>query len=163
MATVLTACFNLGLNLLPVTIFLIASGGAPRWTWLEMPLIFAVLIAWAAGIAMLLSALFVRYRDIEPIWTVVLQIVFYVTPIFYTVTLVREKASESVVRLMMLNPFAAMLQQARYAFVDESHPSLGASMGGTLWIVLPLLVTVVVCVGGYLVFSRAAPRVAEEL
>jgi ABC-2 type transport system permease protein len=163
MATVLTACFNLGLNLLPVTIFLIASGGEPRWTWLEMPLIFAVLIVWAAGIAMLLSALFVRYRDIEPIWTVVLQIVFYVTPIFYTVTLVREKASESVVRLMMLNPFAAMLQQARYAFVDASHPSLGASMGGTLWIALPLLVTVVVCVGGYVVFSRAAPRVAEEL
>ena len=74
MATVLTACFNLGLNLLPVTIFLIASGGVPRWAWLEMPLIFAVLIAWAAGIAMLLSALFVRYRDIEPIWNVVLQI-----------------------------------------------------------------------------------------
>ena len=163
MATVLTACFNLGLNLLPVTIFLIASGGEPRWTWLEMPLIFAVLIAWAAGIAMLLSALFVRYRDIEPIWTVVLQIVFYVTPIFYTVSLVLEKSSESVVRLMMCNPFAAMLQQARYAFVDSSHPSLGASMGGVLWITLPLLVTVVFCVGGYVVFSRAAPRVAEEL
>ena len=60
-----------------------------------MPLLLAVLIAWAAGIAMLLSALFVRYRDIEPIWTVVLQVIFYVTPIFYTVSLVREKASES--------------------------------------------------------------------
>ena len=67
MATVLTACFNLGLNLLPVTIFLLASGGEPRWTWLEMPLLLAVLIVWAAGIAMLLSALFVRYRNIEPI------------------------------------------------------------------------------------------------
>jgi ABC-2 type transport system permease protein len=163
MATVLTACFNLGLNLLPVTIFLIGSGGTPRWTWLEMPIIFAVLIVWTAGIAMLLSALFVRYRDIEPIWTVLLQIVFYVTPIFYTVSLVREKSSESVVRLMMCNPFAAMLQQARYAFVDASHPSLGAAMGGVLWIALPLLVTIVVCVGGYVVFSRAAPRVAEEL
>ena len=87
-----------------------------------MPLILAVLIAWAAGIAMLLSALFVRYRDIEPIWTVVLQIVFYVTPIFYTVSLVREKSSESVVRLMMCNPFAAMLQQARYAFNPPPTP-----------------------------------------
>jgi ABC-2 type transport system permease protein len=163
MATVLTACFNLGLNLVPVTIFLIASGGEPRWTWLEMPLIFAVLIAWAAGIAMLLSALFVRYRDIEPIWTVVLQIVFYVTPIFYTVSLVLEKSNESVVRLMMCNPFGAMLQQARYAFVDSSHPSLGAAMGGVLWIVLPLIVTIATCIAGYLVFSRAAPRVAEEL
>ena len=142
MATVLTACFNLALNLVPVTVFLLASGGKPLWTWLEMPILLAVLVAWAAGIAMLLSALFVRYRDIEPIWTVVLQILFYVTPIFYTVALVREKSSESVVRLMMCNPFAAMLQQARYAFVDASHASLGAAMGGALWIALPLLVTV---------------------
>jgi len=163
LATVLTACFNLSLNLVPVTIFLLASGGRPRWTWLELPVLLVMLTVLATGVAMLLSALFVRYRDIEPIWTVVLQIVFYVTPIFYTVTLVREKASESVVRLMMLNPFAAMLQQARFAFVDASHPSLGAAMGGTLWIALPLLVTIFVCVAGYLVFSRAAPRVAEEL
>jgi ABC-2 type transport system permease protein len=163
MATVLTACFNLALNLVPVMIFLLASGGKPLWTWLEMPILLAVLVAWAAGIAMLLSALFVRYRDIEPIWTVVLQIIFYVTPIFYTVSLVLEKSSESVVRLMMCNPFAAMLQQARYAFIDHSHLSLGAAMGGVLWIALPLLVTIAFCVGGFVVFSRAAPRVAEEL
>jgi ABC-2 type transport system permease protein len=163
LATVLTACFNLALNLVPVTVFLLASGGTPRWTWLEMPLLLAVLTAMAAGIAMLLSALFVRYRDIEPIWTVVLQIVFYATPIFYTVSVVLEKSNETVVRLMLCNPFAAMLQQARFAFVDPSHPSLGAAMGGAVWIVLPLLVTVAVCIGGYVVFSRAAPRVAEEL
>ena len=163
LATVLTACFNLALNLVPVLVFLIASGGRPRWTWLEMPLLLAVLTAMAAGIAMLLSALFVRYRDIEPIWTVILQIVFYATPIFYTVSIVLDKANETVVRLMLCNPFAAMLQQARFAFVDSSHPSLGAAMGGALWIGLPLLVTVAVCIGGYVVFSRAAPRVAEEL
>jgi ABC-2 type transport system permease protein len=163
LATVLTACFNLALNLVPVTVFLLASGGTPRWTWLEMPLLLAVLTAMAAGIAMLLSALFVRYRDIEPIWTVVLQVVFYATPIFYTVSVVLEKSNETVVRLMLCNPFAAMLQQARFAFVDSSHPSLGAAMGGVVWIVLPLLVTVAVCIGGYIVFSRAAPRVAEEL
>jgi ABC-2 type transport system permease protein len=163
LATVLTACFNLGLNLVPVVFFLLASGGRPRWTWLEMPVLLGVLIAMAAGIAMLLSALFVRYRDVEPIWTVVLQIVFYATPIFYTVSLVLEKSSETVVRLMMCNPFAAMLQQARYAFVDPSHPSLASAMGGVVWIALPLLVTVALCVGGYVVFARAAPLVAEEL
>src|SRR3954454_21227448 len=81
LATVLTACFNFGLNLIPVAVFLLASGGRPRWTWLELPLLLAVLGARPAAIAMLLSALFVRYRDIEPIWTVVLQVIFYITPI----------------------------------------------------------------------------------
>jgi ABC-2 type transport system permease protein len=163
LATVLTACFNLALNLVPVVVFLVASGGRPRWTWLELPLLLGVLTVLAAGIAMLLSALFVRYRDIEPIWTVVLQIVFYATPIFYTVSIVREKASETVVRLMMCNPFGAMLQQARYAFVDASHPSLASAMGGLWWCFLPFIVTAIVFATGFVVFARAAPRVAEEL
>jgi len=163
LATVLTACFNLSLNLVPVTIFLVASGGRPRWTWLELPVLLVMLTVLGTGVAMLLSALFVRYRDIEPIWTVLLQIMFYATPIFYTVSIVREKASETVVRLMMCNPFAAILQQARYAFVDESHVSLASAMGGVAWTLIPLAVTVVIFVTGYAVFARAAPRVAEEL
>jgi ABC-2 type transport system permease protein len=162
-ATVLTACFNLALNLVPVFVFLVAAGGKPRWTWLELPLLLAILTLLATGVALLLSALFVRYRDVEPIWTVLLQVLFYATPIFYTVSLVRDKASETVVRIMMCNPFAAVLQQTRHAFVDSTHPSLSAAMGGVAWCLVPLAITVAVFAVGYAVFARAAPRVAEEL
>ena len=163
LATVLTAFFNLALNLVPVLIFLLAAGGRPLWTWLEMPLLMLVLTVLVLGIAMLLSALFVRYRDIDPIWTVVLQILFYVTPIFYTVSLVQERAGEGVVRLMMCNPFGAVLQQTRHAFVDPSNPSVASAMGGAAWTLVPLIVTAIVFALGYVVFARAAPRVAEEL
>ena len=44
---------------------------------------------------MLLSALFVRYRDIEPIWDVVLQVLFYASPIFYTVDTVLDRSTAS--------------------------------------------------------------------
>ncbi len=37
------------------------------------------------GLAMLLSALFVRYRDVQPIWDVLLQITFYASPILYVI------------------------------------------------------------------------------
>jgi ABC-2 type transport system permease protein len=163
LATVLTACFNLGLNLIPVALFLIASGGRPRWTWLELPVLLLMLVGFATGIAMLLSALFVRYRDIEPIWTVLLQILFYATPIFYTVSIVRQEANDQIVRLMMFNPFAAILQQARYAFVDPSHASLVGAMGGVGWVLVPFTITIAILCTGFVVFSRAAPRVAEEL
>src|SRR3954447_22883989 len=73
LSTVLTALMNLGLNLIPVVLFLLAAGGRPRLSGLETPLIIAVLTVWVLGLAMLLSALFVRYRDVEPIWTVALQ------------------------------------------------------------------------------------------
>ena len=55
-----------------------APGSSSRCSW-------PLLIGFAIGLAMLLVALFVRYRDIEPIWDVVLQVLFYATPIFYTI------------------------------------------------------------------------------
>jgi ABC-2 type transport system permease protein len=85
MASVMTATFNLGLNLIPVLVFLLISGDTPHVAWLGFLGIVALLIAFAFGMAMLLSVAFVRFRDIEPIWTVVLQIVFYASFVFFTV------------------------------------------------------------------------------
>src|SRR4051794_17594028 len=55
MSTVLTAVFNLLLNLLPVFIFLLAAGGRPRWSWLELPFLLVLLVLFVSGLAMLLS------------------------------------------------------------------------------------------------------------
>ncbi|MDX6718127.1 MAG: type transport system permease protein [Solirubrobacteraceae bacterium] len=163
MATVLTALFNLALNLLPVFVFLLAAGAPVRWTWLQLPILVVVLGLFVLGLSMLLSVLFVRYRDVEPIWDVVLQIMFYASPIFYTASLVRDKAGEGVLRLMMCNPFGAIVQQARHAIVDPSHESAASAMGGVAWLLVPLAVTVVLVLIAYRVFDRAAPRIAEDL
>lgn len=163
MATVLTALFNLALNLVPVFVFLLAAGAPVRWTWLELPILVVALGLFVLGLSMLLSVLFVRYRDVEPIWDVVLQIMFYASPIFYTASIVRDKASEGVLRLMMCNPFGAVVQQARHAIIDPSHESAASAMGGVAWLLVPLAVTVVLCLIAYRVFDRAAPRIAEDL
>jgi ABC-2 type transport system permease protein len=163
LATVLTALFNLSLNLVPVFAFLLIAGGSPRWTWLEFPLLVAVLSVLVLGIAMLLSALFVRYRDVEPIWDVVVQVMFYGSPILYTLSLVQEKTSPEIVRLLLFNPFAAILEQSRHAIVDPSYESAAAAMGSAVWLLVPLAIVAIVVAVGYSVFSRAAPRIAEEL
>ncbi len=59
----LTATFNLALNLVAVFVFLIAYGIRPHWSWLALPLLLALLVALTCGVAMLLSSLYVRYRD----------------------------------------------------------------------------------------------------
>ena len=163
MAAVLTALFNLALNLLPVFVFLLAAGGRPRWSWLELFPLMAALALFVLGVSMLLSVLYVRYRDVEPIWDVVLQAMFYASPIFYTATLVRDKAGEDVLRLMMCNPFGAIIQQARHAIVDPSHESAVTAMGGATWILIPTVIIIIVTVLAYRVFDRAAPRIAEDL
>jgi ABC-2 type transport system permease protein len=163
MAAVLTSLFNLALNLVPVFVFLVAAGGRPRWSWLELPVLIGALGLFVLGLSTLLSVLFVRYRDVEPIWDVVLQAMFYASPIFYTATLVRDKAGEGVLRLMMCNPFGAIIQQARHAIVDPSHESAASAMGGVAWLLVPLGATVVLVLLAYRVFDRAAPRIAEDL
>jgi ABC-2 type transport system permease protein len=162
LGVVLTALFNLVLNLLPVFIFLLVDGGSVRVQWLEFPLLILLLVVLSTGLAMLLSSLYVRYRDIEPIWDVVLSLMFYGSPIFYTISTVAEK-SETLAHLVMLNPFAAILQQSRYAIFGAGHPSAAEAIGGTLRLAAPLAIAIAILVVGWMVFSRRAPRIAEEL
>jgi ABC-2 type transport system permease protein len=162
LAVVLNALFNLSLNLLPVFVFLLIDGGSVRVQWLEFPILIVLLVVLSTGLAMLLSSLYVRYRDIEPIWDVVLSLMFYGSPIFYTISTVAEK-SETLAKLVMLNPFAAILQQSRYAIFGPGHPSAAEAIGGTLRLCLPLAIALAILVVGWLVFSRRAPKIAEEL
>ena len=163
LACVLQALFNLGLNLIPVLVFLLASGGTPRWSWLELPLILGVLILFVTGLALLLSSLFVRYRDVEPIWDVAMQALFYGTPILYSLSVVIDKAGISVARIMLISPLAAAIEQARHAVVSPQYGSLSEIYATGAGVLIPLGVTAAVFALGAVVFTRAAPRIAEEL
>lgn len=162
-ATVLTSLMNFGLNLVAVFVFIVIAGGKVRWTWLELPLIVTAMTVLSLGFAMLLSASFVKYRDVAPIWDVVLQALFYGTPIFYTVQTITGPHADLIVKLLLFNPLAAIIQQARHALIDPSYPSAAAAMGGAVWLLVPIGITLAACVWGFLVFRRAAPRVAELL
>jgi ABC-2 type transport system permease protein len=162
-ATVLTAIFNLSLNLVSVGIFLLLSGGRPRLSWLALPPLIALLALFALGLAMLLSALFVRYRDVEPIWDVILQVMFYGSPILYGLDKVIAQGGRGIGTLIMCNPFAAILQQSRHVFIDPSHLGAAAGLGSDALLVVPLAVIAATFALGLWVFVREAPRVAEDL
>ncbi len=161
----LTALFNLGLNFVPVLVFLLVLGGTPMWSWLEMPFLVAALGFFALGLSMSLSALFVRYRDVEPIWDVTLQAMFYASPVIYPINQLLDNPQYETLGhwLIRLNPFATILQQARHAFIAPSHMTAAEAVGGAAWLLVPASITAVVIVLGFRIFNRAAPRVAEEL
>jgi ABC-2 type transport system permease protein len=162
MASVMTALFNLGLNLVVVFVFLIAAGVDVRWSWLELPLLLAALVVFAAGLGLLLSSLYVTLRDMRPIWDVVLQVMFYASPIFYPIDVVIEE-NQTLATLIMCNPFAVILQQARHALIAPSHPSAADAIGDPALLLIPLAIALLVIVAGYRRFSRTAPRIAEAL
>jgi ABC-2 type transport system permease protein len=163
LSVVLQALFNLGLSLIVVLAFLLLAGGEVRWSWLQLIPLTILLTAFSTGLALLLSMTYVRYRDVQPIWEVVLQALFYLSPIFYTVDLVAHQFNESVVEYLMWNPFAAILQQARHAVIDPSHPTAADAAGGAVHLLIPLAIGLAVIALGGQVFRRGAPRVAEEL
>jgi ABC-2 type transport system permease protein len=164
MAQVLQGLFNLALNMLPVFVFYFASGGSPRWQWLELPLIVLVFAIFVSGLAMLLSSLYVRARDVDPIWDVVMQAMFYATPIFYTLDVVRDKTgSTHVPQILVSNPFAAILQQFRNALLGPTWETASKVYGSAWGLLIPLSIVVVTVVVGSWVFVRQAPLVAEEL
>jgi ABC-2 type transport system permease protein len=158
LSVVLTALFNLGTNLLAVTAFLLINGIRPNWGWLQMPLLLALLALLASGVALLLSALFVRFRDVAPIWEVVSQMLFYGSPIFYTVEFYGEYQD-----LMACTPIVAVLTQMRHALIDPSAPSLADVLGGGVYVLIPIAITVAVFLLGLSVFRKAAPGLAEQL
>jgi ABC-2 type transport system permease protein len=159
---VLGALFNLALNLLVVLAFALISGVRPMVSWLEVPLIIALLAVLSAGLAMLLSSLYVRFRDIAPIWDVLAQVLFYSSPVIIPITAVTEKLSPTLQKLYMLNPLATAFEQFRHAAINHATPGAAAILGhGGVAAVIAIVFAVFAL--GFVVFNRTAPYVAENL
>jgi ABC-2 type transport system permease protein len=159
LATVLTAALNLLLSLVAVFVFLVAYGLTPRWQWLLLSLILVALVAFTAAVAMILSSLYVRYRDVAPIWSVLSTVLFYATPVLYAIEMVPHPWE----RVVLANPIADLLEQARRWVIDPTAPGAVQAIGGVEWALLPLAVFVGACALGLWVFDREAPRIAERL
>jgi ABC-2 type transport system permease protein len=115
----------------------------------------------AAGLAMLLSALYVRFRDVQPIWEVVLQVAFYASPILYVIEQLPSPQLQKLV--IWFNPLATILVQARHWLIDQDAPTASQVAGGVEYLLIPGAIILGVFVLGFWVFNREAPRIAEEL
>lgn len=157
LAVVLNALFNLGLNLVVVFIFIIARGIDPMWTWLlVVPLVVALTVI-SVAVAMLVSSLYPRFRDLGIIWAVASTALFYGTPVLYTLQNFSEHPG--LQHILALNPLTVILEFARRWVIDPHAPIIG----GTAEVLGPIVITVALCALAVWVFRREAPRIAEAL
>jgi ABC-2 type transport system permease protein len=159
LAVALTALFQLGMNFIAVIVFALISGVRPHLSWLELPVLVILTAILAVGIGMILSCLYIRYRDIAPIWGVVAQILFYGSPIIYTAA----KYPGGFVRIALCNPIAAINTQMQHAFVDPNAHSAARVIGGSVRLLIPLGIIFGIFSLGLWFFHREAPRIAENL
>jgi ABC-2 type transport system permease protein len=159
LSVIITALLNLGMTLLAVMVFAVISGVTPGWGWFELPLLVALLAAFSGGVGMLLSVLFVRYRDVQPIWEVFTQMLFYASPILYVATTVPDQYQ----RPYLANPIASILTEMRHALLDPTAAGAAEAIGGWTRLLIPLGIVAVSVVAGIWAFRHEAPRIAEHL
>ncbi|HMS31041.1 MAG TPA: ABC transporter permease [Candidatus Saccharibacteria bacterium] len=157
-----SAIINFSINML-IVVFLMVINQVPfRVNALLAMVPMLEMFLLALSLSFLLSALYVRFRDIGYIWEVFLQIAFYATPILYPLSLVTGH-SEKIAKLMLLNPMAQIIQDAR-SFVVTAETQTITTLYGVWWArLIPLAIVLFITVVSWKYFKSRAPYFAEEI
>jgi ABC-2 type transport system permease protein len=160
----ISALINLILNLLVVFVFMLFDGVDFKWSALLFPFNVLELYVFALAVAFLLSAVYVKYRDVSHIWEVFLQGVFYATPILYPLQIVIAQAGLLAAQLLMLSPIAVMFQDARYNLVTQSSTVTSTQIiDNVALLVLPHAIVVTAIVLAVVYFRKNQRYFAENV
>lgn len=157
LATSVSALITLILNMIVVFIFMFFAHVYPDWRSLLFLPLLVELYLFTLGLSFILGALFVRYRDFSHIWELALQLLFYATPIIYPFVLLK-----TYMKFAALSPITQIIQGSRNVLIDPNAITAN-SLLHLPFILIPYLLPVVLAVGGYAYFERAAARFAEEV
>lgn len=156
----ISALINLGLNLLVVAAFMLINKVDFMQDAVYFPIILLQIYIFALGVSLFLSAAFVKYRDVSYIWEVVLQALFYLTPILYPLTLI---TNASLQKLLLLNPMAQAIQDARNVLVTKETITIAEVYGSSAARLLTLGLSFFALIIGVWYFRREAKSFAENL
>jgi lipopolysaccharide transport system permease protein len=111
-----------------------------------------MLLLLTLGLSFLLASYYPKYRDLDHIWSVVLQIGFFVTPIIYTVSMLPER----FMFIYMLNPLALIIMHSRdYILLEKIAPTSDILIGISL--------SVALLVFGMIIFHFRSKFMGEEI
>lgn len=159
----ISALINLGINLAVIGVFMIINGVNLHVDSLLSILYILELFIFSLGLSFLLAALFVRFRDINYIWEIATQGLFYASAIIYPLSLVIDKSQKLAV-LVLLNPIAQSIQDTRHVLISDVNPTLTTLTGGDVTITLiPIVIVLVTFIIGALYFKKKSPTFAENV
>lgn len=131
--------------------------GSPLFPHLPLVVVYMfVLAVFATGIGLLLSVVNVYFRDLQYLWTVLLQMWFFATPIVYPADLLEGRIPEWLRTILEYNPMAIAVEGFRDLLYHGEWPSF-ARLGVFVLFAVGALVV------GMWVFGRLSRRLAEEL
>ena len=127
-----------------------------------MPLLIGELYTLSLGIAFLLGAVNVVYRDVMSIWDVCIQALFYAVPVIYPISMVAA-TSKTIAKIILLNPIAQVIQDVRYCLITTETATVWNYFENPAVMILPILFVLVVLVWGATYFRKKSKFFAEEI
>jgi ABC-2 type transport system permease protein len=158
LAAIITSFLTFVLNLVIVLVFLALAKIVPSTTIVVLLPAICEMTLLILGVSLILSTLYVKFRDMAHIWEVFIQILFYATPIIYPISYIPEDWK----KLLMINPVAQIIQDIRWAFLGRDVVTSESILPGALFL-LPIALTVIILLVGLLLFSKTADSFAEEI
>ena len=111
---------NFAITLVVFFIFCIIDGITFSWMFFLLLYPIVCITIFNLGVGMILSALYMFFRDVQYLWTVFIQLLMYMSAIFYDVSVYSDK----VQRLFLLNPVYVYIKYFRSVVIDNALPSL---------------------------------------
>lgn len=162
-SSTVSALINFLLNLAVVFVLMVVDGVDFGWSALLFPLTVLTLYSFALALAFFLAAVNVRFRDIGHIWEVLLQAVFYATPIIYPLQMVL-RYNDLAGHLLMLSPIAVLFQNARAQLVGHENVVTADQLFlNPLWVALPYAIIAITIVVATWYFRKNQAKFAEQI
>ena len=134
---------NFGITLCVFFVFCIIDNIAFTWKLILLVYPIVLLLLFNIGVGLILSALFVFFRDIQYLWTVFLQLLMYMSAIFYSI----DTYEPMIRNLFLLNPIYLFIRYFRKIVIEATIPSV--------WFHLLMLADVVIVLGlGCLIYKK---------
>ena len=159
----LSALINLLINLVIIFTFVIIAGVPLHFSALLFPLYIIELYVLALALAFILATIYVKYRDVSHIWEILLQAAFYATPILYPLTLVIQQAGDAVAKILLMNPVAQIIQDARHALITPQTITMDALTDNIFYILIPFIIVIALVIFAAYYFKKNSAYFSENV
>lgn len=162
MAASISALINLAINLVIIAIFMGINHAPLTWHLLLVPVFIAEVFIFAVGCAFILSTMYVKIRDINFVWDIILQGAFYASAVLFPISRVADQSALAA-KVLLVNPVAQAIQDARYSLLPATMPTANSYLGDAGLVIAPFALVVVVLVFGAWYFRKKSPYFAENI
>ena len=159
------AAINFGINLVVILIFMIINGVQIHWTIIFIVPFILELVLVTAGISFILATMYVNFRDIEPIWNVLLQLGMFGSAIIYPFSYIYSM-SPNIAKGILMNPLAQIIADMRWALLDPAgivYPGTWQFISTPYFLIIPYALSIIIFIVGYFIYNKKAQDFAEVI